>query len=279
MIFESVPLITCTCVTKDRPQLLKKAIDYYVYQTYPNKNLVIVSQGSEESNKENEFYVQSLQRSDILFIKAPSSLSLGSMRNVSVELATGEIICQWDDDDIYHPDRIKNQYQELRCDNRNIAAVYCDFLKYFLNSGELYWCNWHNEPKLNHQFLCGSVMFYKKAFHMYPMFYPEYGGQSIVEEDLNVLEKLIYKGSIAPVSSGIDYIYVYHGINTYDLEHHKLTLNTSWGKKVYSINELLEKKFLLEANFSLMGLKEKIAVRSLEGTAFIYEPEGVGCEV
>jgi glycosyltransferase involved in cell wall biosynthesis len=271
MIVQKTPLITCVCVTKNRFHLLQSAIHCYLRQTYPNKNLVILSQGNKKSNDDIGSLLNSLNRPDIQFVEAPEFLSLGAMRNTSVELATGEIICQWDDDDLYHPDRIFTQYRELKKDNRHIASVYCDFLKFFENCNELYWCDWSGEPKLTHKFLCGSVMFYKSAFHMYRLFYPETGSQSKVEEDLNVLEKLSYKGDIAPIFAGHQYIYRFHGINTYDIDHHKLALNTQWGKKVYSNTELLEKKSLLEATFKLVDLNPPLNVCSLDGIAFSLE--------
>lgn len=274
MITHSTPLITCVCVTKNRTELLKKAIKCYLNQSYPNKNLVILSQGSLISNQDIKSFVVSLQRNDITFVSAPESLSLGAMRNASVELATGEIICQWDDDDLYHPDRLLTQYKTLTNDNRNIASVYSSFLKLFSHTSKLYWCDWYGEPKFTHKFLCGSVMFHKKAFHMYRQFYPENGHQSKVEEDLHVLEKLNYKGGIAAVTAAHQYIYIFHGSNTYDINHHMLTLNTTWGKKVLTKLELEEKKSLLKATFNLVDLQETVHVSSLDEICYTCKDKG-----
>ncbi len=263
-------------MTKNRHELIQKSIQCFLRQNYPNKNLVILSQGNEDSNRQIKLYVDSLHRTDIQFLVAPELLSLGAMRNASVELATGEIICQWDDDDLYHSDRLMTQFKVLMSDNRNSASLYCDFLKYFTSTNEMYWCDWSKEPKLTHQFLCGTVMFYKSIFHMYSPFYPETGYQSVVEEDLHILDKLNYKGVLAPVFAGHQYVYIFHGRNTYDLKHHQLTLDTSWGKKVLSNSELLAKKHLLEATFKNVDLKPPINIYSLEGLAFEYElPKGL----
>lgn len=271
MIIQKMPLITCVCVTKNRFDLLKKSINCYINQTYQNKNLVILSQSNKDCNKKIENHIKELNRSDIQFVVAPEFLSLGAMRNTSVELATGEIICQWDDDDLYHPERLITQFKILASDSRNIASVYCDFLKYFDHVKKMYWCDWSNEPKFTHKFLCGSVMFKKTAFHMYRLFYPESGSQSHVEEDLNVLEKLSYKGNIAPVFAGHQYVYVFHCKNTYDLRHHELTLDTTWGKKILSKKELLEKKDLIEATINAMGFCDSFDVCSLDDVAFKCE--------
>ena len=39
--------------------------------------------------------------------------SLGALRNYSVEMARGDIVVQWDDDDWYHKRRIEVQFQVI----------------------------------------------------------------------------------------------------------------------------------------------------------------------
>lgn len=279
MINPKMPVVTCLTVTNGRVNQTKNAIRHFINQTYRRKNMVLLSQGTEDQNNQIRQHVNSLSRSDILFLTASPKMSLGAMRNASVELATGDIMCQWDDDDHYHPERISTQYSVLASDSNNIASVYCDFIKYFEDSGVAYWCDWSGEPLLSHKFLCGSAMFHKKTFHLYSNFYPESGDQCHVEEDLNVIEKMSYKGELGKVFAGHQYIYVFHGANTYDLNHHQLTLDTTWGKKVYTNDQLIEQKRLLETTFSLAMLDKPISVRSLEGEAFKYMPKGIGHEV
>lgn len=269
MITDDLPLITCVMVTEGRWPLMKKSIDCYLNQSYMNKNLVILSQGSSEINFSIEDYVS--KHNDITFLSVPKRLSLGALRNLSVEIATGDIICQWDDDDLYHPHRIITQYKNLSMNENNSASIYCDFLKYFKLKKTIYWCDWSGEPPLINKFLCGSVMFWKRFFYDFMPFYPEKGNQSNKEEDLHVLSKLKSKGILCPVFAGHQYIYVYHGDNTYDLKHHKYTLDTSSGKKVYSTNELYEKKDLLIETFKLTNIDTNLFVSSLDECAFIYK--------
>lgn len=257
-------------VTKGRFEFIKKSISFYLNQTYTNKNLIILSQGKDDLNKRINLYIKDLCREDIKFFTASPNLTLGAMRNASVELANGDIICQWDDDDIYHPDRILTQFNALRSNSDNVASAYCDFLKYFSDSKELYWCDWSGENLVSHKFLCGTIMFYKKAFNSYDFFYPEFDNQCHVEEDLNAMEKLIFKGSIAPVFDGYQYIYVFHGENTYDFNHHGLAIDTRWGKKVLSNQELLKNENLIRSTLAISDIKE-VSIRSLESVAFNYE--------
>lgn len=270
MIFVNRPLITCTVVTTGRVELVKRAVACYLSQTYHNRNMVILSQGDPESNEAIKQHVA--DHKDILFLSAPTNLSLGAMRNAAVELATGEVICQWDDDDLYHPDRLMTQYKALLCHKQNVASVYTEFLKYFRTTGEMYWCDWIGEPMPASKFLSGSIMFYKREFHRFPLFYPQSGSQSNVEEDLNVLQKLLSIGAVEPVRCGYQYIYVYHGSNTYDLDHHRLTLSLHSGKNLMQTNDLCDRKSLLEATFKIVGVNELVSVRSQHGEAFSYTP-------
>ncbi len=271
MIANKYPKITCVMVTNGRLDCIKHSVQCYINQSYCNKDLVILSQANEEINEEIISYINKLFRPDIRFFIAPQDLSLGMMRNTSIELSTGEIICQWDDDDLYHHDRILTQYNSLRSNNHHVASCYCDFLKYFKNTQEIYWCDWSKEPIPSHRYLCGTIMFYKKYFGEFPIFYPEHGHQSKCEEDLNVLEKLMTKGTIGSVFSGHQYIYVYHGKNTYGLDHHILGINTTWGKKLYSQEELLLHCNLIEETFKSVNLNDTVKVVSPDGLAFTYD--------
>lgn len=270
MICSKHPVITCVMVTAGRFDCIKKSVACYLRQTYSNKQLVILSQAHVDYHQQIKQWIESLSRSDIQIHHAPSKLSLGGMRNTSVEIATGDIICQWDDDDLYHPDRLMTQYNVLRADSGRVASLYCDFLKYFKTTGEIYWCDWSGEPIPSHRFLCGAVMFHKEIFGQFKTFYPDVGAQSCVEEDLNVLEKLMTKGSIGPVFAGHQYVYVYHGQNTYDIDHHYLGIRTDWGKKLHSSSELLSRRELLENTFREVGIEEQVKVRSEQEVAFIY---------
>jgi hypothetical protein len=209
-----------------------------------------------------------------MFFEASSRLTLGAMRNLACELASGEVICQWDDDDFYHPTRLTDQYRSLQADSRNVASASTRFLKYFAQTQELYWCDWWGEGVPSSQFLCGSVMFHKQVFHKHKsLLYPESGDQCHIEEDWNVLFKLLDAGRVVPYGLGHHYLYSYHNENTYSLDHHLLTLDIHSGKEVVGVEELLSNRSLLEITLQLMGFDQLAHVKSLEEVAFTYEPQ------
>jgi glycosyltransferase involved in cell wall biosynthesis len=242
----------------------------YLSQTYPNKELIIVSQGAAADNALIRSHISGLNRGDILFFEASPRLCLGAMRNLSCEIATGDIICQWDDDDLYHPVRLMSQYKAMRSDSDGVASAYCAFLKYFSQSNEMYWCDWRGEGRPLSRYLPGSVMFYKMIFFKRgSLLYPEDGGQCHVEEDLNVLGQLFRHGRVVSLFEAYHYVYSYHGENTYNLDHHRLTLLTNSGKTVMSAEQILERRLVLEETFGLIGVGA-VDMRSLDGPVFSW---------
>jgi glycosyltransferase involved in cell wall biosynthesis len=262
--------VSCVTVTKGRFDLLKKSVQCYINQTYPNKELVILSQA--EDNSEIKNWLMTLNRTDIVFAEAPPDICLGEMRNTSMELAHGDIICQWDDDDLYHSDRVSYQYQTMMASADFSGSCYTNFLKYFKEDQTMYWCDWWSEGGFR-KFLCGSIMFHKKYYHIYDgHFYPENGEQCHVEEDFNVLQKLVIHGPIAPASKGYHYVYVYHGYNTYEIDHHRLTLDVSGNKIVMNQKELLRWREKLIQTMHDMRVEDTIHFKSIDHDAFTYTP-------
>jgi glycosyltransferase involved in cell wall biosynthesis len=248
-------------VTKDRDELAAQAVCNYFNQTWPNKELVIVAQG--EDNTTLRQYVNALNDPSVVMVEVSPSISLASLRNLSVGIARGEFICQWDDDDLHHPARIATH---MRYMDSAIASAYSQHLKYFDFSKELYWIDWSKEELFWATMLCGAILFRKEAYRQFKsLFYPEFTDQQAKEEDLNVLKKLIKLGTVVPLTEGHQYTYRFHGKNVYDLSHHKLVLD----KNVMEANDLLARRSLLEDTFKKVGLKEAV-VRGRESVAFHY---------
>lgn len=272
MLTDFMPKVSCLLVTEGRLNYVRQSVQCFQDQIYPNKELILLSQGIDvETHESIVQLVQSM--SNVRFFCASPRLSLGAMRNLSCEIANGPVLCQWDDDDLYFPTRITDQLKALQM-NTNVASAFTKFFKYFADTKEIYWCDWAGEGVPSSRYLCGSVMFYKKIFHRYnSLLYPEIGSQSNCEEDLNALSKLLEAGRVQSVNAGNQYLYRYHGANTYDLGHHQLTLLTNSGKKVASSEELMANRELIEKTLQTFGLQETIDVRSLSEVAFTYEPK------
>jgi glycosyltransferase involved in cell wall biosynthesis len=264
--------ISCVMTTKGRPALVANAVDAYLRQTYSNRELVIVSQGDRDSNNAIARRLESLGRSDFLFFPVDPRMSLGAMRNLSIELATGHYICQWDDDDWHHPRRLATQWAAIES-GPFIASLFCEHLKYFQHTGELYWIDWSVEGIEHRKYLPGTAFFRKDYFFTKgSKLYPEKGPQCAVEEDWNVLEQFTSSGLIAAVHDAEQYVYVYHGANVYGLEHHQLAFR----KRVASVETLLQRRESISEALRWADVEGPVVVRSLEDEAFVYLKESDG---
>jgi glycosyltransferase involved in cell wall biosynthesis len=106
---EEQPLISCLMVTANRADIARVAIECFSEQTWQNKELVIIDDGAEDYSD----LITSFDCADLVrYIKlqpANPRLSLGELRNLSIEEARGEWCVQWDDDEWYHPERLAIQ--------------------------------------------------------------------------------------------------------------------------------------------------------------------------
>jgi glycosyltransferase involved in cell wall biosynthesis len=87
------PLVTCIMPTANRRRFVPCAIDYFQRQSYPARELIVLDDGEDS--------VQDLVPSSdqIRYVRLTNRRSLGAKRNLACELASGEIIAHWDDDD------------------------------------------------------------------------------------------------------------------------------------------------------------------------------------
>ncbi len=114
------PLISCLMVTKDRATLARRAVRCFADQTWQNKELVIVDDGSEDYTPVLAPFLQTF-RIRYLRVEPEQGRYLGGLRNLSLEVAEGDFCAQWDDDEWYHPARLQRQMREIL--SRRLDAV------------------------------------------------------------------------------------------------------------------------------------------------------------
>lgn len=217
---ENLPLISCLMVTSNRLILLKQAVNCYIDQTYPKKELIIVGSGQEYFRKGVEDYLTCMGRDDIHFVwYDQQDNNLGRKRNLSIDSSGGEILCLWDDDDLYHPQRLELQYNYMIQSNSQ-ACFLSDHLQFFEQQQELFWIDWTFQDllKKQEQMLPGSMMIFRDdRFH-----YPEAGPTSVKAEDNAFMDGFYGKIKVATLSNhGFLYIYRFHQRNIHSQMHHE----------------------------------------------------------
>jgi glycosyltransferase involved in cell wall biosynthesis len=164
-------------------------------------------------------YIGSLRRRDIRIVTPTGPLSLGRLRNISVEAASGDFLCQWDDDDCSHPERLARQMTHLLEGNHE-AALLQDVVQYFPQTRSLYCLNWRATEAGGHP---GTLMVRRSV----PIDYPTEGSEAQLGEDLRVALALKQRGRFGYLAR-MPYLFVYvsHGYNSWHDGHHRMFAST-----------------------------------------------------
>jgi glycosyltransferase involved in cell wall biosynthesis len=216
------PRVDCLMLTLALPERLpfaRRSIESFCRQSLTEKRLLLIINGGEESGRQAlREYVDSLRRDDIQALTPRPGLNLGQLRNFSVEAATGDVLCQWDDDDLYHPQRLEKQLAHLV--DADLEAVYLqEVMQYFPASKTLYWTNWRATEVCAHP---GTLMVRRSV----PLRYPIDGTTAHLGEDTHVAHGLIARGRVGHLA-GMPHLYVYvsHGANSWHDGHHRMLAN------------------------------------------------------
>jgi glycosyltransferase involved in cell wall biosynthesis len=202
-------------VSRNRFDVARAGIESYLAQSYLNKELIIIRDIIRDPPSVVEFEtgVRDLGRPDIRVIRASDAVPLNALRNASMENANGEVLCQWDDDDYSHPDRLRIQLDAMMAQG-SPACYLQDTFDYDIVNGAMYWLDWSPSPLRCHP---GTVM-YRSSLRMR---YAEVPGYTRASED--TLLCLSFKKPVTLVG-GAPYLFVYswHGHNTWKEDHRAL---------------------------------------------------------
>lgn len=195
------PLISCLMVTRGHLIPTQFAIECYRRQTWPNRELVIVC---DDPASELPAFVAAIGDPTIRYVQTDQA-ALGALRNTSVEAARGTLLCQWDDDDLYHPQRLEFQHSELVA-SRAAAHVLSRWL--------MWWPAQRRLALSSNRFWEGSMLTRRLAVGTYEAI-PR-------KEDTQMLREMRERGNrVAHTDQPYAYCYIVHGGNTYGVGHFK----------------------------------------------------------
>lgn len=236
------PLVSALMVTRGRLELASRAIHCFRAQTCPSVELVIVDDGEDDALAE---HVHALRDARIHHVRVPPEhRTLGELRNVAVACATGEYVCQWDDDDLSDPDRISLQVAVTRA----LGAQAC-FLQreqiisvedgVFARSGRRLWE--------------GSFLCERARMPSYPAI-PR-------GEDTHVAVAILRANRVVMLDRPDLYTYVFHGANTFGRDHFQRLLEAATERFEGVAYDVAAKRLArrLGLDRSVIGLPESTA--------------------
>src|SRR5262249_19595146 len=213
--------VSCVMVSfaigeEERYAQFRKSFLAYANQTYENKELVIIVSGSDEHREKVGRYVKESQRKDVNLVFSDVK-PLGALRNLALDHASGDVVCQWDDDDVSHSNRISEQLRAMR-HARVQATVLRNYVHLFAARRCAVLCDWA-KFKLPHDPGFPGTLLPKKAI------LPTYCSDLTINEDSQLQTDLVHDGiAVMPVQTLFPlYVYVYHGANAFSEQHHLRT--------------------------------------------------------
>ncbi len=229
--------VSCLCPTYNRAphnlRLVEEAIESFLRQDYPNKELLVL----------NDTPGQTLcfDHPEVRMVNTPFRCStLGAKRNLMASMASGELICVWDDDDISLPWRLSKSVELL-----GDAEYY--------NAGR-YW--YLERGNLHHDHVCGTSYFtsiYRKTT------YQELGGtpdlslgedqamdaklrtRKVAEQPPLPLEEwyYVYRWGVSPVHlSGVVGDTYYAALGKLPIVEGEFQLNPHWERDYVALTRL-----------------------------------------
>jgi Methyltransferase domain/Glycosyl transferase family 2 len=152
----SAPLVSCIMPTADRRGLIPQAIRHFLRQDYPNLELIIVDDGGDSVAD----LVPGNDR--IRYVRLGQRLSMGAKHNMACDMARGEIIAHWDDDDWIASWRVSYQVRELQQHSPDTLCGLSQVLFYDPRSNRAWQ---YLYPHSARPWVLGATFCYYKRFH------------------------------------------------------------------------------------------------------------------
>jgi glycosyltransferase involved in cell wall biosynthesis len=187
------PLVSCVIVTRNRRPFVAKALQYFRAQTYENRELIVVDDGTTSVEK-------LCAAPDVRYVRLTRSTPTGEKLNLGIERARGRILQKWDDDDYYGPHFLSTAVSHLQPRRGNVVVAWCCFGVFIAGDPQLYFSGhgWH----------AGGTLCFRRALWERHPFRPEFRS-----EDSWFLRD--HQPRVVRACAPDQYIVVRHGANTW----------------------------------------------------------------
>lgn len=199
------PLVSCIMPTHNRRAFVELTLQCFQAQTWPSKELVVVDDGTDPVGDLLE------GRPGVRYARVPCRMTIGAKRNLACEMAQGEFIAHWDDDDWYSPRRLAEQMAPLmtqQCDATGLVTTHVlemPSARFWTLSGNL-----HQRMFMGD--VVGGTLLFPKSLLRQGFRYPE---MNLAEDAALIRQFSQRRKRIQRVADPGLFIYVRHGHNTW----------------------------------------------------------------
>jgi glycosyltransferase involved in cell wall biosynthesis len=125
------PLVSVVIPTYGRSELLGRAIDSVLAQTYDHIEIIVVDdndKGSEDQLETEHQIRLYIQNRDIIYLKHEKNAGGSAARNTGIKASKGEYIALLDDDDEWFPQKLEKQIAYFKDLNEKVGVIYCSYI-------------------------------------------------------------------------------------------------------------------------------------------------------
>jgi len=197
--------------------MLADAVADFAGQDFADRELTILHDGDDAAQAGILAIATRYPACAIRVSRVPPGPCLGELRNVAIAAARGDWICQWDDDDRYHPSRLTIQWNAAQAQGAAVCYL-VDQLHWFRPDGVLFWDDWDREAyPMN--LIQGSILARRDVIPRYPNLAR---GEDTLQTHALLRAAATAGFRIARLrGAGWCYIYTFHGGNVWEAEHHQ----------------------------------------------------------
>jgi glycosyltransferase involved in cell wall biosynthesis len=111
------PLVSCIMPTANRRDFVNHSIKQFLAQDYPRRELIVLDDGED-------CIADLVPRHNLVrYVRLDRRRPIGAKRNIACELALGEVIAHWDDDDWMAPAWLSSQVETLLGEGADICGL------------------------------------------------------------------------------------------------------------------------------------------------------------
>lgn len=119
----SAPTISAVIPTRNRPRLLQGALASVALQDVPDLEVIVVDDASEQGAETAGVVEAFREHLQIRTIRLTHQGGTGRARNVGVLAARGEYVAFLDDDDLWHPGKLRKQLARFQTNPRRLPRL------------------------------------------------------------------------------------------------------------------------------------------------------------
>lgn len=145
-------LVSAIMPTRGRAEWARQALEFFLAQTYPEKELIILDDSDDPS------FPVAPDMPGVTYRRTEMRCNIPVKRNACCEMARGEIICHFDSDDYSAPERMADQVALIEQSGKSVVGYHSML---FYSANPLYVAKYRGDQNV---FAMGTSLMFKRDF-------------------------------------------------------------------------------------------------------------------